>query len=79
MYLSMADRTRSPEVIRKASVIIIAFYAFLMILGYACYAQFSKAPITLNIGKDFSQNLLHNGAFMQACASIGLICNLLVS
>lgn len=77
--MSMAERGRCNEVLKKTAAIVFALYAGVLIMGYYFFAQHTQAPITLNIGRDFANNMLSNGVALKVAASLGICCNLQVT
>eukprot|EP01033_Poteriospumella_lacustris_P010890 gene10890-7747_t len=79
LYAAMEQPARYREVIWAAMAGVIVLYVSFAAVGYAAYAQFTEAPVTLNIGKDTLGRVFPDGHFLRFTAAVGVVCNLLVT
>ena len=80
IYDSMQEPKKYTKSLFYSWIVVLSVYLLIMTIGYVSYAQYTKIPVTLNIGKSLNGLMdLDNGHLLRSLAALGIIFNLQVS
>lgn len=79
IYNAMKDRSQSTKALVFSGISVSLIYLSVMIVGYFYYAQFTKIPVTLNIGRGFHGEDFEDGESLRVLSALGIVFNLQVT